>query len=390
MSGSKSRVKPAYFDSNATTQVDPQVIEALLPYLKDQYGNPSSSHSFGAGIKREIETSRDSLKRLIGAQKKSEIYFTSCATESNNLAFRCVMQSLPEKRHVITTAVEHHSVLHIAGNLEKKGYEVTYLSVDKEGEFDINELKAALRPDTALVSIMWTNNETGVISPVEKMAPLIKEKGVLFHVDGVQAAGKISMDVERVGVDLLSLSAHKFHGPKGIGVLYMRSGLNLEPLFYGGGQERGFRPGTENVPFIIGMGKAAELALENLIDENTRVRALRDAIENTAKRLPHTRVNGGNSPRTPNTLNVSFSGLEGEALLLRMDEEGFCASSGSACTADSLEPSHVLKAMSVSDKDALSAVRFSLSRFNTEEEVERLNALLPSLVNELRSVSTRN
>jgi cysteine desulfurase len=260
--------------------------------------------------------------------------------------------------------------------------------VNREGELRLEDVKKALCPDTALVSIMWANNETGVLSPVEKIGPFLKEKGILFHVDGVQAAGKIPMDVEGTGIDLLSLSAHKFHGPKGVGILYVRSGLPLSPVLFGGPQEKGFRPGTENVPGIIGMGRAAALALEFLIDENTRVRSLRDSIEETVKQIPRAFINGLHAPRIPNTLNVSFPGVEGEALLLRLDEEGFCASSGSACTAETIEPSHVLKAMGLRDEEALSSVRFSLSRFNTEEEVGRLNHLLPRLVRELREIST--
>ena len=381
-------MKIAYFDANATSPVDPQVVEALLPYLKDKFGNPSSSHSFGALVKERIEEAREALRRLVSAKKRNEIYFTSGATESNNLAFQTALAACPGKRHIITTSVEHHSVLRVAQNLEKQGCQVTYLGVDKNGELDLEELKAALRPDTAIVSVMWANNETGTLFPVEKIGALLREKDILFHADGVQAAGKIFMDAEHAGIDLLSLSAHKFHGPKGVGILYVRSGLDLEPVFLGGSQERGLRPGTENVPGIIGMGRAAELAGEFLIDENTRVRTLRDSIEDVVKRIPGAHINGLNTPRIPNTLNASFSGIEGEALLLRLDEEGFCASSGSACTAGSTNPSHVLKAMGLADELALASIRFSLSRFNTEEEVERLNHLLPRLIMELRGISS--
>ncbi len=381
-------MKIAYFDANATSPVDPGVVEALLPYLTDKFGNPSSSHSFGAGVKKRIEEARESLRHLVSANKKSEIYFTSGATESNNLAFQTAFAARPGKRHIITTSVEHPSVLRVTQNLEKQGCQVTYLCVNERGELDLEGLKASLRPDTALVSVMWANNETGAIFPVEKIGALLRGKGILFHVDGVQAAGKIFMDVEKARIDLLSLSAHKFHGPKGVGILYVRSGLDREPIFFGGSQERGLRPGTENVPGIIGMGRAAELAGEFLIDENTRVRALRDSIEDTVKRIPGAQVNGLNIPRIPNTLNASFSGIEGEALLLRLDEEGFCASSGSACTAGSSHPSHVLKAMGLADELALASIRFSLSRFNTEEEVERLNRLLPRLILELRGISS--
>jgi len=377
-----------YLDSNATTQVDPTVLEAIKPFLEEHYGNPSSAHTFGASLKGQLDEARTFVQNLIGAKSSSEIIFTSGATESNNLIFQSILKTYPTKRHFVISSVEHHSISYITDALAKEGCEVSVVPVDETGQLNLQALEQVIREDTGLVSIMWVNNETGVVFPMEKIAELVKSKGALLHVDGVQAVGKLEMDVEGLGIDLLSLSGHKFHAPKGIGVLYKRQGITLKPTLFGGGQESGLRPGTENVVGIIGLGVAARLAQENLEDEKTRVREMRDKLEKRVREIPHTLINGSGAERIPNTLNVSFKGIEGEALLLRLDELGIFASSGSACAAETVEPSHVLKAMHLTDEEALSSVRFSLSRFNTESEIDKVGSLLPELVEELRAIST--
>ncbi|RMG89927.1 MAG: cysteine desulfurase NifS [Candidatus Dadabacteria bacterium] len=376
-----------YFDNNATTRVDPAVFEEMAPYFCDLYGNPSSMHTFGGQVGRKIGEARERVAALLGADP-SEIVFTSCGTEGDNTAIRSALEALPEKRHVVTTRVEHPAVLNLVNHLVKKGYHVTLLGVDEQGMIDLAELEDSLRDDTAIVSIMWANNETGTVFPIEKAAEIVKSRGILFHTDAVQAVGKIPIDLRKLPADFLVLSGHKLHAPKGVGALYVRKGTPYRPFLIGGHQERGRRGGTENVPGIIGLGKACELAREHMDEENTRVRALRDRLEaGLLAAIPDTRLNGHPTERLPNTVNLSFKFVEGEAILLLLDQIGVCASSGSACTSGSLEPSHVLRAMGVPFTFAHGSVRFSLSRFNTEDEVDFVVAELPKIIERLRSIS---
>lgn len=376
-----------YLDNNATTRVHPEVLEAMLPHFSKLFGNPSSMHTCGGVVARQTEGAREALGALIGAAP-DEIIFTSGGTESDNMALRGVLESSPEKRHLITTRVEHPGVLSTAKWLASKGYDVTFLEVDNGGNLDLDAYRAAFRPDTAVVSVMWANNETGVIFPVEEMAAYAHEKGVPFHTDAVQAVGKIPMGLGKTAIDLLSLSAHKLHGPKGIGALYVRRGTRISPILFGGHQEHGRRPGTENVPSIIGLGRAAEIALASIQDENTRVAALRDKLEKALlQAIPRTQVNGNRDARLPNTTNMSFEFVEGEAILLRMNELRIAASSGSACTSGSLEPSHVLRAMGVPFTMIHGSVRFSLSVFNTEKEIDFVVEHFPGIIRQLRAIS---
>jgi cysteine desulfurase len=377
-----------YFDNNATTRVLPEIAEAMLPYLSEQYGNPSSIHRFGSQVGQKIAEARAQVAALIGAADPVEVIFTSCGTEGDNAAIRGMLEARPDKRHIVTTQVEHSAVLGLCQHLEKKGYRVTWLSVDQDGNLDLDELRAALADDTAVVSIMWANNETGVIFPVAEIAAIVKARGIPLHVDAVQAAGKIPIDVKALGIDLLTISGHKFYAPKGVGALYVRRSITFPPYIIGGHQERNRRAGTENVASIIGMGLAAQVALERMGDDSARIKALRDQLE---KRLmescPDSRVNGGGANRLPNTLNISFRYLEGEAILVLLDQQRICASTGSACTAGSSEPSHVLRAMKVPPDWLQGAVRFSLSRFNTEEEVLYVNQKVPPIVQRLQGLS---
>ncbi len=380
-------MRTIYFDNNATTRVDPAVFEEMAPYFCDLYGNPSSMHTFGGQVGRKIGEARERVAALLGADP-SEIVFTSCGTEGDNTAIRSALEALPEKRHVVTTRVEHPAVLNLVNHLVKKGYHVTLLGVDEQGMIDLAELEDSLRDDTAIVSIMWANNETGTVFPIEKAAEIVKSRGILFHTDAVQAVGKIPIDLRKLPADFLVLSGHKLHAPKGVGALYVRKGTPYRPFLIGGHQERGRRGGTENVPGIIGLGKACELAREHMDEENTRVRALRDRLEaGLLAAIPDTRLNGHPTERLPNTVNLSFKFVEGEAILLLLDQIGVCASSGSACTSGSLEPSHVLRAMGVPFTFAHGSVRFSLSRFNTEDEVDFVVAELPKIIERLRSIS---
>ncbi|HXF77050.1 MAG TPA: cysteine desulfurase NifS [Methylomirabilota bacterium] len=377
-----------YFDNNATTRVLPEVAEAMMPYLTERYGNPSSIHRFGSQVGQKIAKARAQVAALIGAADPVEVIFTSCGTEGDNAAIRGMLEARPDKRHIITTQVEHPAVLGLCQHLEKKGYRVTWLGVDQDGNLDLDELRAALSDDTAVVSIMWANNETGVIFPVAKIAAIVKEKGIPFHVDAVQAAGKLPIDAKALGVDLLTISGHKFHAPKGVGALYVRRGITFPPFMIGGHQERNRRAGTENVASIIGMGLAAEIALKHLPEDVPRMKALRDQLEKllTAS-CPDSRVNGRSADRLPNTLNISFRYLEGESILVLLDQQGICASTGSACTAGSAEPSHVLRAMKVPPDWLQGAVRFSLSRFTTEQEVLYVNEKVPAIVQRLQGLS---
>jgi cysteine desulfurase len=377
-----------YFDNNATTRVMPEVFEAMAPFYADFYGNPSSIHRFGSQVGERLSHARGQVASLIGAADPVEVIFTSCGTEGDNAAIRGLLEMRPEKRHIITTQVEHPAILGLCQHLERKGYRVTWLGVDQNGMLDLDELGAAITNETALVSIMFANNETGVIFPIEQIGEIVKSKGVPFHVDAVQAAGKLTIDIKKSPVDLMTISAHKFHGPKGVGALYVRRGITFSPFIIGGHQERGRRAGTENVAGIVGMGKAAELAVKNHQDDSVRIRALRDQLQNSLlQSCPSARVNGDKLKRLPNTLNISFRYLEGESILVLLDQHGICASTGSACTAGSSEPSHVLRAMKTQADWLQGAVRFSLSRFNTEDEVRFINEKMPSIVKRLEGLS---
>jgi len=380
-------VKTIYLDNNATTQVAPEVLEVMLPYFHDLYGNPSSMHSFGGQVGRKIRAAREQLAMLIGANA-DEIIFTSCGTESDNAAIRSALSSYPGKRHIVTTRVEHPAVRSLAAHLATQGFRVTEVAVDSTGRLDMDHYRDSLTPDTAIVSLMWANNETGVIFPVEQAAEMAREKGILFHTDAVQAVGKIPINMKNSVVDMLSLSGHKLHAPKGIGALYVRKGTKFAPFLIGGHQEKGRRGGTENTPSILGLGKAAELAARNMETENTHVKRLRDKLESELlSRIPNSRINGDPLLRLPNTTNISFEYVEGEAILLMLDEFRICASSGSACTSGSLQPSHVLRAMGVPFTMAHGSIRFSLSIYNTEEEIDFVVETLPPIIEKLRSLS---
>ena len=380
-------MKTIYFDNNATTKVAEEVFDQMKPFFCEFYGNPSSMHTFGGQIGCKIRQSREQVAGLLSCEP-GEIIFTSCGTESDNAAIRGALAAMPHKRKVITTRVEHPAVLSVCRELQNHGYTVVELGVDKQGRLDLAELEEKLDDDTALVTIMYANNETGVIFPIEKIAKLVADRGVVFHTDAVQAVGKIPLNLSKSSIDLLSLSGHKLHGPKGVGVLYVRKGTRLSPFMLGGHQEAGRRAGTENVPGIIGLGKSCELAANNIGEENSRVKYLRDKLENAIlKSCPDSRVNGDRKNRLPNTTNISFEYIEGEAILLMLDKYGICASSGSACTSGSLEPSHVLRAMGVPFTAAHGSIRFSLSRYNTEDEVDYTIEKMPAIVNRLRELS---
>jgi cysteine desulfurase len=378
-----------YLDNNATTKVAPEVVTAMLPYLSEYYGNPSSMHSFGGNVAAEITRGRENIARLIGAESPNEIIFTSCGTESDGTAIRAAIESNPAKKHIITSRVEHPAIKNLYETLSKKGYRVTFVPVDHQGRLDLDYFYQNLSEETAVVSLMWANNETGVIFPVEEISQEVKERGIVFHTDAVQAAGKFKMDIKTTGVDMLSLSGHKFHAPKGIGVLYIRKGTKFAPYMIGGHQEHGRRGGTENVASIIALGKAAEMAQENLDGTGyERVGKLRDKLESTLlAQIPHSMVNGDRDHRLLNTTSIAFEYVEGEAILLMMNEHGICASSGSACTSGSLEPSHVLRAMGVPFTAAHGSIRFSLSRYTTEKEIDVVIEKLPPIIKRLRGMS---
>ncbi|AHJ30368.1 cysteine desulfurase NifS [Nodularia spumigena CS-584] len=376
-----------YLDNNATTKVDPEVLEAMLPYLRDYYGNPSSMHTFGGQLGKAVKTARQQLAALIGAEE-SEIVYTSCGTEGDNAAIRAALLAQPERRHIITTQVEHPAVLNVCKQLETQGYTVTYLSVNRQGQLDLNELEASLTGNTALVTIMYANNETGTVFPIEQIGLRVKEYGAIFHVDAVQAVGKIPLNMKTSTIDMLTLSGHKIHAPKGIGALYVRRGVRFRPLLIGGHQERGRRAGTENVPGIIALGKAAELELLHLEEATTRERKLRDRLEQTLlAKIPDCEVNGDPTQRLPNTTNIGFKYIEGEAILLSLNKYGICASSGSACTSGSLEPSHVLRAMGLPYTTLHGSIRFSLCRYSTEAEIDQVIEVMPSIIERLRAMS---
>ena len=376
-----------YFDNNATTQVAQEVLDSMLPYFRDYYGNPSSMHTFGGQVYRRIEEAREQVALLIGAQP-DEIIFTSCGTESDNTAIMSAIETNPAKKHIITTKVEHPAVLNFCKNLGRKGYRVTYLPVDNKGRLEIESFLRAIDDDLAIVSIMYANNETGVIFPIEKIGHILKERKVVFHTDAVQIVGKLPVNVKDLPVDMLTLSGHKIHAPKGIGALYVRKGTRFYPYIIGGHQENGRRAGTENVAFIIGLGKACEIAAKSIQKEINFVKKLRDKLEKgLLNNCPDASINGDRENRLPNTSNISFEFVEGEAVLLRLNEYGICASSGSACTSGSLEPSHVLRAMGVRNTAIHGSVRFSLSRYNQEEEVNKVIEVMPGIIKDLRLIS---
>ena len=379
-----------YLDNNATTKVDERVLEVMLPYLKEEYANPSSVYEFAKRPAHAIKEARGKMKDFFNASNEKEIIFTSCGSESANTAIRGVLNMDRSKKHIITSKVEHPCVLNLYQTLEKDGYSVDYIGVNSNGELDLAQLEEAINEDTALVSIMYANNETGVINPIQKISEIIKRKNphTKFYVDAVQVAGKIPIDVQELGVDLMGVSGHKFHAPKGIGALYCNSKTIITPLIIGGHQERGKRAGTENVPYIVGIGKAAELAQDSLKYEATEIKRLRDKLEaGILKNIYNARLNTGIAQRVPNTTNIGFEYIEGELILLHLSDLGICASSGSACTSGSLEPSHVLRAMNVPFTAIHGSIRFSLSRFTTEAEIDYVNKVLPDIIEKIRRIS---
>ena len=382
-------MKEIYLDNNATTRCAPQVVEAMLPYFSEKYGNASSMHNFGGENRHAIEAARAQVAALLNAAYADEIIFTSCATESNDSVLFSAAEAFPDKKHIITTAVEHPAILEPCRVLESRGWRVDYIRVDENGRLDIEELKSLIDDKTSLVSVMWANNETGTIFPIKEVAEIAHAHGALFHTDAVQAAGKIPLDVQAAGVDFLSISAHKFHGPKGIGALYVRRGARFVPYLIGGHQEKHRRAGTENVPYIIGIGKAAELAQKRLADGSAaRIAALRDRLEEgILSAVADVKVNGDTQHRVPNTTNISFGYIEGESILMYLNDFNICASSGSACTSGSLEPSHVLRAMKVPFQFAHGSIRFSLSEETTDGDIEKVLKEIPPIIARLRKIS---
>lgn len=379
-----------YLDNNATTMVDPLVFEEMKPYFCNLYGNPSSMHEFGGHVMKAVNKAREQVKEFLGAKDAKEIIFTASGSEGDNMAIRGVLEANKSKKHIITTKIEHPAVLNVYKYLEKQGYEVTYLDVDSQGNLDLNQLSESITEDTALVSIMYANNETGVILPVEKAAKIVKQKNpkIKFHTDAVQAAGKIPFDVKNTEIDLMTIAGHKMHAPKGIGALYVKTGTLLPAFVIGGHQERGKRAGTENVPYIVGLGKACELAQKSMDFELNEVKRLRDKLENgILKTIYNAKINGSTTNRVPNTTNIGFQYIEGELILLHLSDLGICASSGSACTSGSLEPSHVLKSMGVPFESLHGSIRFSLSRFTTEEEIDYTLKVLPDVIFKLNNIS---
>ena len=377
-----------YLDNNATTRIAPEALAAMLPFLQKHYGNPSSMHAFGGHVARHVQHARDQISSLLGCNSE-EIIFTSCGTESDNLGIIGALEALTnERRHLITSMVEHPAVKNTISYLGKKGYRATELPVDRQGMIDLGQLQESISDETALVSIMYANNETGVIFPIEQIGQIVKERGVLLHVDAVQAVGKLPLNMKNSAIDLLSLSGHKIHAPKGVGALYVRKGVRLRPIIIGGHQERGRRGGTEAVPNIIALGKAAELAQQHIAEENNQVKARRDRLERwILENIPATGLNGHPEQRLPNTCNIGFEYVEGEAILLSLSKVGICASSGSACTSGSLEPSHVLRAMGVPFSSIHGSIRLSLSRYTTDEDIDYVIEHLPLIIERLRRIS---
>ncbi len=376
-----------YFDNNATTQIDPEVLQLMLPYLQDQYGNPSSAYSFGKRAAKAINTAREQIAALLRCEP-SEIIFTSCGTESDNSAIQSALLLDPDRKHLVTSKVEHSAVIKHAEALARRGYEVTWLDVDSDGLIDLDDLERVIREDTAIVSLMWANNETGTVFPIAEAAEICRSKGTMFHTDAVQAVGKIDIDLRQIPINFLSLSGHKLHAPKGIAALYVNRKTRFNPYLLGGGQENKRRGGTENTASIVALGKAAELASSALLEENSRVKALRDRFEQgLLDKISSAQVNGHRAYRLPNTSNLAIEGIDSEGMLMLLDQRGICCSAGSACTAGSLEPSHVLKAMGYSNDRARGSLRFSFSRFNSEAEVAQALQIIPSAVEKLRSMS---
>ncbi|MGA1825288.1 MAG: cysteine desulfurase NifS [bacterium] len=377
-------MKTIYLDNNATTMVSPEVVDAMNPFFNDLWGNPSSMHSFGGQVRSYVEEARAKVASLIGADPE-EIIFTSCGSESDNMAIRGILESAGKPRHIITTVVEHPAVLSICSYLSSQGHRLSKLECDTQGHFDLNQFRECIANDTALVSVMWANNETGVVSPIEDMAQIAKEAGVMFHTDAVQAIGKISINVKQTPVDLLSLSGHKFHAPKGIGALYIKKGTKINPLIYGGHQESGMRAGTENVPYIVGLGCACERAAQSIENDTQRITALRDHLEaGILKACSHVRVNGDPKHRLPNTLNISFEHINANEIVHKLNDRGIAVSAGAACTAGSLKISHVMNAMGVPFPMARGTIRLSLSTYTTREEIDCVLEHLPRIINQLR------
>lgn len=376
-----------YLDNNSSTRIDPAVLEEMLPFLTTHYGNPSGSHRFGTEVKKAIDLAHERVAALLGCEP-NEIVFTSGGTESDNTALHSALQMSPERRHIVTTSVEHNAVLNYCEALVRRGCEASIVPVDEQGHLDLGELTQAIRPDTAVVSVMWANNETGVIYPLEEIARLCRSKGVFFHTDAVQAVGKMPIDLKELPVHFLSLSGHKLHSSKGVGALYVNRRARFQPLLVGGPQEGGRRAGTDNVASIVGLGKAAELARATIDEENTRVRALRDRFEETLRAdLGQVEINGDPAARLPNTSNLAFLGVEAQAILLKLDQEGVCCSLGSSCTTGAVEPSHVLRAMKLTNERARSSLRFSFGRYNTEAELDKVLEIIPRIVRQLRQLS---
>ncbi len=376
-----------YFDNNATTQVDPAVVEEMLPFLREHYGNPSSGYRIGKRVADALEVARARVAGLIGCEA-GEVLFTSCGTESTNAAIYSALQMDRDRQHIVTTRVEHSATLKTCELLAKRGHSVTWLGVDSDGQLDVGELERAITEETALVSVMWANNETGVIFPVEEIARIVRAKGAVFHTDAVQTIGKLPVDLRELSVNFLSLSGHKLHAPKGVGVLYVNRRTKYFPYVTGGGQEGGKRAGTQNVASIVGLGKACELAAQHIGEESTVVRALRDELEaGLLARIPGALVNGDRVNRLPNTTSLAFPGVESEAMLLLLDQRGICCSAGSACTTGQHEPSHVLRAMGFDDTRARCSLRFSLGRFNTRAEVARALEIIPAVAEKVRQVA---
>ena len=381
-------MKAIYLDNNATTRLDPMVLEAMMPFMTEHYGNPSSIHGFGEPVRKALEVARHQVATLLGAEHDSEIVFTSCATEANSTVLLSAVEALPDRKQIITTVVEHPAILEVCEHLERQGYQIHRLAVDGQGRLDLDAYAALLSDEVALVSVMWANNETGTLFPVLEMAQMAKDKGILFHTDAVQVVGKMPINLASSAIDLLSFSGHKLHGPKGVGALYVRRGTRSRPLLRGGHQERGRRAGTENSAGIIGLGMACELAELHMSMLEGPIRALRDKLEQALlAAVPCAMVTGDPQNRTPNTLNIAFEFVEGEAILLMLNQLGIAASSGSACTSGSLEPSHVMRAMGIPYTAAHGSIRFSLSRFSREREIDQVILQLPMIIERLRSMS---
>ena len=380
-------MKAIYLDNNATTRLDPMVLEAMMPFMTEHYGNPSSIHGFGEPVRKGIERAREQVAALLGAAHDSEIIFTSCATEANSTAILSAVEALPERKEIITTVVEHPAILEVCEHLERRGYTIHRLPVDNQGRLDLDHYQSLLSENVALVSVMWANNETGTVFPVQTMATMAKEKGVLFHTDGVQAVGKFPIHLASSDIDMLSFSGHKIHAPKGVGALYVKRGSRFRPLLRGGHQERGRRAGTENAAGIVGLGMACELA-EVHMPIMSHLAELRDELQaGLLEKVPCSIITGDIANRTPNTLNIAFEYIEGEAILLMLNQLGIAASSGSACTSGSLEPSHVMRAMGIPYTAAHGSVRFSLSRYTRQKEIDYVLEKLPPVIERLRSLS---